>query len=53
MNFVRAGFAVNVHNDDPRNRPNLTGPPKDDGASKFMDAKQKKAHEMQTKHWSW
>lgn len=31
LNFVRAGFAVNVHQEDPRKRPNLTGPAKDDG----------------------
>lgn len=51
LNFVRAGFSVNVHKDDPRKRPDLTGPPKDAGEAKFLNAKEKKAHELQTKHW--
>lgn len=46
LNFVRAGYAVNVHSDDPRKRPNMTGPPKDAGEAKFFDAKSKKAHEL-------
>lgn len=50
LNFVRAGYSLNMHQDDPRKKPNLTGPAKDDGAAKFLDAKQKKAFEMQTKH---
>jgi len=50
LNFVRAGFAVNVHQDDSRKRPNLTGPAKDDGQAKNFDAKAKKAHELETKH---
>ena len=46
LNFVCAGYAVNVHSDDPRKRPNMTGPPKDAGEAKFFDAKSKKAHEL-------
>lgn len=50
LNFVRAGYSVNVHKDDPRKRPELTGPGRDAGDAKFLDAKSKKAHEMRTKH---
>lgn len=50
LNFVRAGYSVNVHQDDPRKRPDLTGPAKDAGEAKFLDAKAKKAHELKTKH---
>ena len=41
---------MNVHSEDPRKRPDLTGPGKDDGKAKHLDAKSKKAHELQTKH---
>lgn len=50
LNFVRAGYSVNVHQDDARKRPEMTGPPKDDGNARFLNAKDKKAYEMRTKH---
>ena len=50
LNFVRAGYSVNVHADDARKRPDLTGPAKDDGAARHLNAKDKKAFEMRTKH---
>ena len=50
LNFVRAGYSVNMHQDDPRKRPDMTGPPKNDGAAAYLNAKDKKAYEMKTKH---
>jgi len=39
-----------MHKDDPRKRPEMTGPAKDDGKASALNAKDKKAHELQTKH---
>ena len=50
LNFVRAGYAVNVHSEDPRKRPDMTGPAKNDGAAAFLNAKDKKKYEMSTKY---
>lgn len=50
LNFVRAGYSVNLHNEDPRKRPNMTGPPKDDGKAAHLNAKDKKSFELRTKH---
>lgn len=50
LNFVRAGYSVNVHSNDPRKRPDLTGPAKDDGKASYLNAKDKKSHELRTKH---
>ena len=50
LNFVRAGYSVNVHQEDPRKRPEVTGVPKDDGSAAYLNAKQKKEHELRTKH---
>jgi len=49
LNFLRAGFVVKSHTEDARKRPNLTGPPKDTGNHRFLNAKDKKDHELQTK----
>ena len=42
LNFVRAGYSVNLHNEDPRKRPNMTGPAKDDKKAANFSAKDKK-----------
>lgn len=47
--FSKAGYFVKTHTEDPRKKPAFTGPAKDDGAHKFMNAKDKKTFEMQTK----
>ena len=49
LNFQRAGYTANFHLDDPRKKPELTGPKKDTGEHRFFNAKQKKAYEMSTK----
>jgi hypothetical protein len=50
LNFVRAGYSVNLHNEDPRKRPNVTGPAKEDKKSATLNAKDKKSFELKTKH---
>ena len=48
-NFIRAGYQVKSHVEDPRKRPALTGPGKDDTSSKFMSAKERRDYALQTK----
>ena len=49
LNFLRAGYVVKNHQEDPRKRPVITGPKKDVGEHRFFNAKDKKTHEMETK----
>lgn len=37
-NFIRAGYQVKTHTEDPRKKPNLTGPGKEDTAARGMTA---------------
>lgn len=39
LNFVRAGYSVNLHQEDPRKRPDMTGIPKDKGEAAFLNPK--------------
>lgn len=39
-----------MHQEDPRKRPDMTGPAKDDGKAGGLNAKARKEHELQTKH---
>lgn len=48
-NFTKAGYQATYHQDDPRKRPDLTGPKKDRGEHHFYGAKQKKEFELATK----
>lgn len=48
-NFQQAGFHANLHSDDPRKKPIVTGASKDVGEHRYFNAKDKKAFEMSTK----
>jgi hypothetical protein len=48
-NFIRAGYQVKTHIEDPRKKPMLSGPGKDDTSSKFMSAKERRDYALQTK----
>ena len=48
-NFIRAGYQVKSHVEDPRKKPTMTGPGKDDTSSKFMSAKDRRDYALQTK----
>jgi hypothetical protein len=46
LNFVRAGYSIDLHNDDPRKRPAMTGPAKEDKKSANYNAKDTKSYEL-------
>ena len=48
-NFIRAGYQVKSHVEDPRKKPAMTGPGKDDTSSRFMSAKERSNYALQTK----
>jgi hypothetical protein len=48
-NLTKAGYQASYHQEDPRKRPELTGPKKDTGAHHHYGAKQKKEFELATK----
>lgn len=48
-NFIRAGYQVKTHTEDPRKKPIVTGPGKDDTASRNMNAKERRDYALQTK----
>jgi hypothetical protein len=48
-NFIRAGYQVKTHIDDPRKKPIVTGPGKDDSEYKNMSAKERRDFALQTK----
>lgn len=50
LNFVRAGYSVKSHEENVKKNPHLTGPAKDKGDAMYLNAKDKKKFEMQTKH---
>jgi hypothetical protein len=48
-NFIRAGYQVKTHVDDPRKKPTVTGPGKNDTTSQNMSAKERRDYALQTK----
>jgi hypothetical protein len=48
-NFIRAGYQVKTHVEDPRKKPIVTGAGKDDGSYKTMSAKERRDYALQTK----
>jgi hypothetical protein len=48
-NFIRAGYQVKTHVEDPRKKPIVTGPPKDDASSRHMSAKERRDYGLSTK----
>lgn len=53
LNLVKAGYQVQAHQEDPRKRPIVTGIPKEEAQTIVLNAKEKKAQEMATKHGGW
>lgn len=49
-NLSKHGLMAAVHKEDPRKKPDLTGPKKDKGDHRYYGPKDKKAHEMATKY---
>lgn len=48
-NFIRAGYQVKTHIEDPRKKTVVSGPGKDDVSSKNMSAKERTLYALQTK----